>query len=105
MRVARTDARVHMLSPIAVGPAVEAAFAHRGQIIGHEVGAELVALVHHRPQLAGFGAEGERSGIAKAGGIAFVHPGLRVDLPHHGTIDFGRQTALGKVAVRADADE
>src|SRR6476646_9694924 len=33
----RLDARVEMLAPIAVRPAVEAAVLHRGHVIGHEV--------------------------------------------------------------------
>src|SRR3546814_13157244 len=35
----RMDARIDMPAPIAVGPAVKGALAHRGQIIGDELGA------------------------------------------------------------------
>ena len=49
-------ARVDVLAEIAVGPAVEAAVLHRRQVVGHEVAAELVALVDHRPQRAGLRA-------------------------------------------------
>src|SRR3546814_526503 len=48
-RVLRADARVDVPSPIAVGPTIKAALANRGEIIGHQIGAKLVALVHHRP--------------------------------------------------------
>ena len=37
---------------VAVRPAVEAAVLHRGQVVGHEIAAQLVALVDRRPQRA-----------------------------------------------------
>ena len=63
--------------PIGIGPAVEAALAHRGQIVGDEVGAELVALVDHRPQLPAAGLDGQRGRVAQAGGVGAVGAGLR----------------------------
>src|SRR5690606_22892397 len=85
-------------------PAVEAAVADRGQVVGHEVRADLVALVHHRPELAAAGLDGERGRVAQAGGIGPVHAGGHVDLPDHGAVLLGGHAALGDVAVRADAD-
>src|SRR5699024_3149527 len=103
-RVLRLHPRILVRTPVGVGPAVEAAFAHRGQVVGHQVGPKLVALVHHRPQLAGTGLDGQRGGIAQAAGVLAVHPGLRVDLPYHRAVLLGGHAALGDVAVGADAD-
>jgi len=50
-RVLRLCARVDVLAPVAVGPAVEGTFTHRRQVVWHQVGAEFIALVDHGPQL------------------------------------------------------
>src|SRR5690606_25750066 len=59
-------ARIDRLSPIAVGPAIEAAFLYRGEVIGHEVRPDLVALVDHGKELAGIRLDGKRGRVAKA---------------------------------------
>src|SRR3954470_20834772 len=59
-------AGVHMSAVIAVRPAVEGAVAHRGQIVGNEIAAELVALVRHRPQLTARGLPTHSVRIAQA---------------------------------------
>ena len=59
---------LRVLADIGVGPAVEAALLHADQIIGGEIVAEPVALLHDRPQLAGLRMKGERGRIARAGG-------------------------------------
>src|SRR3546814_18366916 len=76
-------------SDLGVGPAVEAAFAYRGEVVGHQVGAEFVALVDRCPQHAGAGLDGQRRGIAQAAGVGPVHPGLGIDMPHLGAIKYG----------------
>src|SRR3546814_11553929 len=68
LRLLRLRARVDGLPPIAVGPAVEAALAHRGEIIRNEIGTDLVAFVHDRPALARSRLDGERGGVAQTGG-------------------------------------
>src|SRR5690606_36744119 len=55
LRVLRLDPGIDVLAPVRPRPAVEAALAHRGQVVGHQVGADLVTLVDHRPQLAAAG--------------------------------------------------
>src|SRR5690606_30826443 len=69
LRVLRAHAVVDVLAPVGPGPAVEAAVAHRGQVIGHQVRADLVTLVDHRPQLSAGRLDGERGGVAQAGRV------------------------------------
>ena len=64
----RLDARIHMRAKVAVGPSIEAAVAHRSEVVGHEVAAELVALIHDRPEGAAGGLPGQAIGIAQARG-------------------------------------
>src|SRR5690242_2702452 len=50
IRPLRVNARVEVLAIVAVRPPAEAAVFHRRQIVWHEIGTELIALVYHRPQ-------------------------------------------------------
>ena len=52
-RLLRMDALVHVLAPVAVRPAVEAALFYRRKVVGDEVRTDLVALVDDGEQLAG----------------------------------------------------
>src|SRR5690606_38638088 len=81
LRVLRLDPGVDVLAPVGPGPAVEAALAHRGQVVGDQVRADLVALVDHRPQLAAAGLDRQRRRVAQAAGVFAVHAGRGVDLP------------------------
>src|SRR5690606_23539363 len=101
LRIRRLRAGVDVLAPVRPGPAVEAAVAHRGQVVGHQVRADLVALVDHGPELAAAGLDGERGGIAQAGRVGAVHAGGDVDLPDHRAVLLGEHAALGDVAVGA----
>jgi hypothetical protein len=58
LRILRMHAGVDVLAPVAVGPAIEAAVLHRGQIIRHKIRADLVALVGDGPELAVAGLDG-----------------------------------------------
>ena len=102
---AAARAWIDVLAPIAVGPAVEAALAHRGQVVGHEIRADLVALVHHRPELvrcragwrARWGCAGRsRKGCARRSAASICQTMARSTSAVH--------AALGDVAVGADAD-
>src|SRR5690606_36868038 len=95
---------VDVLAEVAVGPAVEAAFLDRGKVVGHQVLAQFVTLVDHRPQGAGVRLDGQGGGDAQAGGVGLVGSGFGVYLPDHGAVDFGLHAAFGDVAVGADAD-
>src|SRR5690606_15278741 len=99
VRILRTDALVDVLAPVAVRPAVEAAFAHRGQVVRHQILAQLVAFVDHRPQLAAAGLDGQCGGGAQPGGVGAVGAGGGVDFPDHGAVDFRVHAAFGDVAV------
>ncbi len=104
VRVLRAHAIIDVLPPVGVGPAVEAAFLNRCQVVRHQVFAQFVAFVDYRPQLTGFRLYRHCGGVAQAGGVGFVGAGFGVDLPDHGAVDLGFHAAFGDVAVGADAD-
>src|SRR5205814_4313355 len=64
----RSSDLVRRLPPIAIGPAVETAITERGQIVGRGLVAEAVALVDHRPELAGRGLPCHGHRVAQAAG-------------------------------------
>ena len=103
IRVLRTDARIDVLAPVAVGPSVEGPFADRGQIVGHQLRPQFVAFVDDGPQGAGGRFDGQGGRIANAGGEGAVRAGLAVDGPDDGAVLFHGQAALADIAVRADA--
>ena len=97
----RLHALIHMLAVVAVGPAVEAAVFHRGDVVGHEVVADLVALVHCRPQRLGRWLPGQAVRVAQARREHAVIARLHIHLPDRSAALFGCHAALGDVAVRA----
>ncbi|MNU93079.1 hypothetical protein D3C71_830110 [compost metagenome] len=100
----RRDARIDHAAPVAPGPAVEGALFHRGEVVGHEVAADLVALVHHGPQHVRLGLPAQAVGVAQAAGEQALLAALRIDLPDRGAALFGRHAVLADVAVGADRD-
>ncbi len=103
VRALRLHALVHVLAVVAVGPAVEAVFLHRGQVIGHQVGTDLVALVGHRPQLASARLQVQAGGVADARCVDAAATGGHVHFQHHRAAVFDSQPVLGDVAVGAHA--
>ena len=99
-----TYAMVDVLAVVAVGPAVEAALLHRRHVVGHEVGADLVALVDDGPEPAGARLPLHAGRIAQPGGEHAARAGGHVDLQDGRATVLHRQTVLGDVAVGADAD-
>src|SRR5690606_27382772 len=67
--ILRADAVVHILAPVAIGPAVEGAFLDGRKVVGHQVAADLVAFVHDRPQLARARLYGQCRGVARVRGL------------------------------------
>src|SRR5690606_35139949 len=102
VRVLRPHAVVDILAPVAVGPAVEASFLYRCQVIRHQVLPYFVPFVDYRPQLPGTRLDGEGSRVTQAGCVGFVSARLGVDLPDERTIHFGLHATLGEVAVGTD---
>ncbi|MNC77608.1 hypothetical protein D3C75_1295990 [compost metagenome] len=49
VRILRFDANIDVLAVIAERPAVEGAILHRGDVIGHQVAADVIALVDGGP--------------------------------------------------------
>src|SRR5690606_31223614 len=101
--VLRTDALIHVLSPVAVRPAVESVFLNRGKIIRHQVWTNLITFVHHRPQLARVGLYGERGGIAQARRVDFVFATVGAYAPYLCAIHFRCHAPFGDIAVGPDA--
>ena len=60
------DAYVHMLSPIAIRPAVETAVLDGCKIIRNQIGSDLVPLVDYSAQLPRFRLNGEVRRIARS---------------------------------------
>src|SRR5580704_17145705 len=50
-------ARILMAADVPPGPAIEAAYLHVGDVVGHEVVSQAVALIDRAPQLTGLGIE------------------------------------------------
>ena len=100
----RHDARIDVLPPIAVGPAIEGPVAHLGQIVGDQLRPQFVAFVDHRPQQAGARFDGQGRGIADAGGDGAARAGGAVDFPDHRPFLLDLQTPFPDVGVGADAD-
>src|SRR5207248_8147589 len=59
---------LRVLADIRIGPAVEPALLDSDQVIGWQIVAEPVALLHDRPQFAGLRMKGECGRVAGAGG-------------------------------------
>src|SRR5690606_5740020 len=100
----RPRPRVDVLAPVAVGPAVEGAVSNRGQIVRHQLRAQLVALIHDRPQLPGTGLDIQGGRVADAPGDGSARAGLAVHFPDDGALFLHRHAALAGVAVGAYAD-
>ena len=62
-------ARVLVGAEVIPGPAVEAAFLDVGDVVGHQVVAQRVALVDRGPELAGLGVDRQADGVADARGV------------------------------------
>ena len=103
-RLLGLDALVHMLAVVAVGPAVKRAVFDGCQVVGHQVAADFISLIHHRPQRAGLGRPAHAVGVAQAAGKNAVRAALGVNFPDGGTASLGRHAVFRHVAVGADRD-
>jgi hypothetical protein len=84
--------------------AKESSTADRGRVVGHEIGAEFVALVDGSPQRSAGRFEGETHGIAQAAGEDLRRSAGGIDLPHRSPALLCGNAVLHGVAVRSDAD-
>ena len=94
-------ARIFVRADVGVRPAVEAALLDVGEVIGHQVVAQGVALLHGGPQRIGSRIPMQPDGIARAGGVGLMTAAIRivaVDGGAHGVLA-GRY-----IGARADAD-
>src|SRR5437868_6206767 len=94
---------VHRLPPIAIGPAVEAAVANRGQIVRRRLVAEAVALVDDGPEYGGRWLPCEPHGVTQAAGEDTALAASQIELIDCGAALLDLHAVLGDVAERADA--
>src|SRR5262249_48054980 len=94
---------VHSLTPITIGPAVEAALAHRGEVVGRRLVAEALALVDDGPEHAGARLPRQAHGVAQAGGEDAAAAGSEVELVDAGAARLRVHALVGDVGERADA--
>src|SRR3984957_14476233 len=93
-----------MLAVVAVGPAIEPAILHRGQIVRHQVRPDFIALVGDGPELACLGLPLQPGWIANAGSVEAMCPGRYVHLPDCGSLTFGLHSVFGDIAVGTHSD-
>ena len=77
-----------------------------GDVVGHEIVAEAVALVGGAPELAGDGIDGLADAVANAPGVDLHELALGRELQHVGAVKFlGVRVGVVDVGVRADRGE
>ena len=100
------EARVLVAAHVVPGPAVEAAFLDRGDVVGDEVVAEVVALVGGAPELAGGGIDGLADAVADAGGVDLDELAFGGVLEDVGAVELlGMGVGVVDVGAGADGDE
>src|SRR5690625_7060621 len=92
-----------MLPPIAIRPAVEATFLNGRYVIRNQIGANLIALVHHHPQLIRFWLYRSSCRVSQAGGIGAMSTGIGVYFPNQRPVHFRGHTAFSDIAIIAYA--
>ena len=98
-------ARVFILAEIRERPAVKLSFFDTGQIIGHEIVAEQIALVDNRPKSFGLGLPVHTDGIAQAVGKYPHAAAIGIDLQNAGAaLVFFPDVFLIDVGCGADGD-
>src|SRR5690349_18280941 len=99
IRTLRLHALIYMRAVIAVGPSVEAAALHAGEIVGDEIAAELVPLIDYGPQRIGLRLPREPIWIAQAGCEYARLTGRWIDFQDGRSIDLFIHAVLSYVAV------
>src|SRR5262245_9238331 len=89
---------IWVTSDVEPGPSVESAVLDPGDVVGHQIVAEAVPLVHRRPQVAGAGVDGDSHGIADSVGEASLTRAIGVELENAGAVHL-RGIAVGVVVV------
>ncbi len=91
-----------MLPVIGIGPAIKRAGLHVGDVIGHEMVAEFVALVDRAPQRAGLRIPCKAVGVAQPRGEDRVLPRLQVELVDRRAALLRPRPLLADIARRTD---
>ena len=95
---------VHRLPPVAIGPAVEAAVADRGQIVRRRLVAQAVALVNHCPQRAGLRLPCEAHRVPQTAGEDAALTACQIKLVDGSPAFFDHHAMFGDIAERAHSD-
>src|SRR5690606_40924174 len=103
-RLLGPNARVEILSPVAVWPAVEGAVADRGQIVRNELGSDFISFVHYGPESGARRLDRQGGGIADAAGDGPTRARGPIDGPDDRPLLLHGHTPLARIAVGADAD-
>ena len=100
------ETRVVVAAHVIPGPAVEAALLDRGDVVGDQVVAEVVALVGGAPELAGGGVDGFADAVADAVGVDLDELALGSELEDVGAVELaGVGVGVVHVGAGADGDE
>ena len=98
----RLHPRIHVLAPVAVGPAVESTVLHRRHVVRRQFVAEFVALVHDRPQNSGPWLKVHAVRVAQTAGKDARPVGGEIKLMNRGAPFLDFEAFLGDVAARSD---
>ncbi len=91
-----------MAAHVKPGPSIEGAFFDVRHVVGHEVVAETIALVHRRPELAGLRLNREPDGVANAGRVDAAAAAVRIELVDDGALALDGIVLLVDVGHRSD---
>src|ERR1700733_2750722 len=92
--------RVLMGADVPPGPAVKAAFTHRGDVVGYQVVAQAVALIDGAPQLPVVGIDGDAGRVTDAGSVDALVRSVRIKGEDVGAILFrGRGVGIIDIGV------
>src|ERR1700722_410950 len=96
-----------MRAHVPPGPAVEAAFLHVSDVVGHEVVAECIALIYGAPEFAGLRIYANTSaGVADSVGIDFQFAMVRIAGQNVGAVFLvGVSVRIVDVGSRADGNK
>ena len=92
------------MAPVAVGPAIEAATLHRGQVVRDQVIAEFITFVHYRPQRVAVRLPCETDRITQPRGEHRQRIAGDGVVEDRGALRFGGHPVFDDIAVGSHAD-
>src|SRR3954467_15054457 len=97
---------VLMATHVVPGPTIKATFLHVSDVIGRQVAAQTIALIHRAPHLAVLGVNGDPDTVTNTGSVNALVLSFGGELQHVGAMEL-RLIIVGIVDVgtRPDRDE